>query len=309
MTEQNKKKLVVVSGPTAAGKSAAAVSLALKIGGEIISADSMQVYRHMDIGSAKIREEEMRGVPHYLLDVLEPEEEFNVTVFQELAREAMEKIYEKDHIPIIAGGTGFYIRSVLYDTAFTENDTDKDYRHELEALGREKGPEFLHEMLRMRDPSSADAIHANNMKRVIRALEYLHDTGEPISLHNARERQKKSPYDFRYFVLTMDRAHLYERIDIRVDQMMATGLLQEVQELRDRGIPRNAVSMQGLGYKQLYKYLDGETTLEDAVAAIKQETRHFAKRQLTWFRREPDVIWVDAEKEKLTDVYDTWHFA
>ena len=308
MAEQNKKRLVIVSGPTAAGKSAAAVSLALKIGGEIISADSMQVYRHMDIGSAKIREEEMRGVPHYLLDVLEPEEEFNVTVFQEMAREAMEKIYENGHIPIIAGGTGFYIRSVLYDTAFTENDTDKDYRHELEALGKEKGPGYLHELLRARDPASADAIHENNMKRVIRALEYLHDTGEPISAHNARERSKQSPYDFRYFVLTMDRAHLYERIDARVDQMMAQGLLQEVEALRARGIPRNAVSMQGLGYKQLMKYLDGENTLADAVAAIKQETRHFAKRQLTWFRREPEIIWVDTEKEKLTDVYDAWHF-
>ncbi len=163
-------------------------------------------------------------------------------------------------------------------------------------------------MLRERDPESAEAIHENNMKRVIRALEYLHDTGEPISEHNARERKKQSPYDFRYFVMTMDRAHLYERIDRRVDLMMEEGLLQEVISLRDKGLARDAVSMQGLGYKQLLKYLDGEMTLPEAVAAIKQETRHFAKRQLTWFRREPDVIWVDAEKEKLTDVYDAWHF-
>ena len=308
MAEQNKERLIIVAGPTAAGKSAAAVELALRIGGEIISADSMPVYRGMDIGSAKIRADEMRGVPHYLLDVLEPEEEFNVTVFQELARKAMDQIRSSGHIPIITGGTGFYIRSVLYDTAFTENDTDKDYRHELETLGREKGAVYLHEMLRERDPESAEAIHENNMKRVIRALEYLHDTGEPISEHNARERKKQSPYDFRYFVMTMDRAHLYERIDRRVDLMMEEGLLQEVISLRDKGLARDAVSMQGLGYKQLLKYLDGEMTLPEAVAAIKQETRHFAKRQLTWFRREPDVIWVDAEKEKLTDVYDAWHF-
>ena len=308
MAEQNKERLIIVAGPTAAGKSAAAVELALRIGGEIISADSMQVYRGMDIGSAKIRADEMRGVPHYLLDVLEPEEEFNVTVFQELARKAMDQIRSNGHIPIITGGTGFYIRSVLYDTAFMENDTDKDYRHELETLGHEKGAAYLHEMLRERDPESAEAIHENNMKRVIRALEYLHDTGEPISEHNARERKKLSPYDFRYFVMTMDRAHLYERIDRRVDLMMEEGLLQEVISLRDKGLARDAVSMQGLGYKQLLKYLDGEMTLPEAVAAIKQETRHFAKRQLTWFRREPDVIWVDAEKEKLTDVYDAWHF-
>ncbi len=308
MAEQNKERLIIVAGPTAAGKSAAAVELALRIGGEIISADSMQVYRGMDIGSAKIREDEMRGVPHYLLDVLEPEEEFNVTVFQELARKAMDQIRSNGHIPIITGGTGFYSRSVLYDTACTENDTDKDYRHELETLGHEKGAAYLHEMLRERDPESAEAIHENNMKRVIRALEYLHDTGEPISEHNARERKKQSPYDFRYFVMTMDRAHLYERIDRRVDLMMEEGLLQEVISLRDKGLARDAVSMQGLGYKQLLKYLDGEMTLPEAVAAIKQETRHFAKRQLTWFRREPDVIWVDAEKEKLTDVYDAWHF-
>ena len=308
MAEQNKERLIIVAGPTAAGKSAAAVELALRIGGEIISADSMQVYRGMDIGSAKIRADEMRGVPHYLLDVLEPEEEFNVTVFQELARKAMDQIRSNGHIPIITGGTGFYIRSVLYDTAFTENDTDKDYRHELETLGHEKGAAYLHEMLREQDPESAEAIHENNMKRVIRALEYLHDTGEPISEHNARERKKQSPYDFRYFVMTMDRAHLYERIDRRVDLMMEEGLLQEVISLRDKGLARDAVSMQGLGYKQLLKYLDGEMTLPEAVAAIKQETRHFAKRQLTWFRREPDVIWVDAEKEKLTDVYDAWHF-
>ncbi|MBQ6551327.1 MAG: tRNA (adenosine(37)-N6)-dimethylallyltransferase MiaA [Lachnospiraceae bacterium] len=308
MTESSKKKLVIVAGPTAVGKSGAAVALAREIGGEIISADSMQVYRGMDVGSAKIREEEMQGIPHHLIDVLDPAEEFNVTVFKELALRAMEEICANGHIPIVAGGTGFYIRALLYDTAFTENDTDKTYRNELMALGKEKGAAYLHGMLRELDPASADAIHENNMKRVIRALEFYHDTGTPISAHNEEERKKPSPYDFRYFVMTMDRAKLYARIDARVDKMMEDGLLSEVTALRNSGIPRSAVSMQGLGYKQLLAYLEGETTLDEAVSAIKQETRHFAKRQLTWFRREPDAIWVDTEKESLLDVYNAWHF-
>lgn len=308
MTLDMRKKLVVIAGPTAAGKTAASIELAKEIGGEIISADSMQVYRHMDIGSAKIREEEKEGIPHYLLDVLEPEEPFNVTVFQELALSAMERIYENGHIPIICGGTGFYIHAVLYDTAFTENDTDLSYRHDLEALGRTEGPMYLHALLQECDPQSALAIHPNNVKRVIRALEFYHDTGSPISAHNLTERAKESPYDFRYFVLTMDRAHLYERIEHRVDRMMEEGLLDEVRALKERGLKRSDVSMQGLGYKQLLSFLDGEMTLEEAVQAIKTETRHFAKRQLTWFRREKDVIFVDTEKENILDVYSTWHF-
>ncbi len=298
----DKRKLVIIAGPTAVGKSAAAIALAKEIGGEIVSADSMQVYRRMDIGSAKVTEEETEGIPHHLIDILEPQEEFNVTLFQKLAKEAMEGIYSRGHVPIITGGTGFYIQSVLYDIDFTENGDDKGYRHELEQLAATEGPEALSEMLREIDPESAERIHENNVRRVIRALEFYRETGGKISTHNENERAKESPYDFRYFVLTMDRAHLYERIGLRVDKMMEAGLLDEVKRLSEEGCRPEMVSMQGLGYKQLLSYLNGHETLEEAVERIKQETRHFAKRQLTWFKRERGVIYIDVEKENVQDV-------
>ena len=288
-----KRPLIILAGPTAVGKTAASIRLAKAIGAEIISADSMQVYRHMDIGSAKIRQEEMEGVPHYLIDVLEPEEEFNVVRFQQMAKAAAEEIYAKGKIPLVAGGTGFYIQALLYDIDFTENDGDTSYRRSLEKTAEEKGGEYLHVMLREADPKAAEEIHPHNIKRMIRALEFHHQTGGKISEHNEAEREKSSPYDFAYFVLTDERSRLYERIDRRVDKMMEEGLLEEVLYLKERGVKRESTAMQGLGYKELYAYLDGECTLEEAVRIIKRDTRHFAKRQLTWFKRERDVIWAD----------------
>lgn len=285
--------MIILSGPTAVGKTAASIRLAKAVGGEIISADSMQVYRHMDIGSAKIRPEEMEGVPHYLVDVLEPEEDFNVVRFQQMAKAAAEEIYARGRIPIAAGGTGFYIQALLYDIDFTENDGDSSFRRELEKTAEEKGGEYLHSLLQEADPEAALQIHPHNIKRMIRALEFHHQTGGKISEHNETEREKESPYNFAYFVLTDDRSRLYDRIDRRVDLMMEEGLLDEVRFLKERGVRRDSTAMQGLGYKELYAFLDGEYPLEEAVRIIKRDTRHFAKRQLTWFKRERDVIWAD----------------
>ena len=293
MQTKTKRPMIILTGPTAVGKTAASIELAKAVNGEIISADSMQVYKYMDIGSAKITKEEMDGVPHHLVDVLDPMEDFNVVRFQQMAKAAMEGIYERGHIPIVVGGTGFYIQALLYDIDFTENENDDSYRKELEEMAKEKGEEFLHSQLALVDPESAEQIHFHNVKRVIRALEFYHQTGKKISEHNAEEREKESAYHSAYFVLTDDRARLYDRIDRRVDLMMEQGLLQEVEHLRDRGLKREDVSMQGLGYKELFGYFDGEYSLEEAVRIIKRDTRHFAKRQLTWFRRERDVIWID----------------
>ena len=292
MTET--KPLVILTGPTAVGKTALSIKLASEIGGEIISADSMQVYRQMDIGSAKIKPEEMGGIPHHMIDILEPEEEFNVCLFEKLALEAMEQIYERGHIPVVVGGTGFYIQALLYQIDFTEEETDTAYRDKL-WQGEEKGNHYLHELLRKVDPKSAEEIHENNRKRVIRALEFYENCGKPISTHNKEQRQKTSAYNSCYFVLTDDRKKLYERIESRVDQMLSKGLVDEVRTLKERGCNASMVSMQGLGYKEILEYLDGRCSLLEAVEKIKKETRHFAKRQLTWFRREKDVIWLDKQ--------------
>lgn len=291
-----KKPLVILTGPTAVGKTKASIGLAKAIGGEIISADSMQVYKQMDIGSAKIKPSEMEGIPHYLVDILEPDEEFHVVLFQQMAKQAIQKIYEKGKIPILVGGTGFYIQAVLYDIDFSENEKDTSYREELEKLAQTKGAEYLHDRLREVDEKSAQDIHANNVKRVIRALEYFHQTGEKISEHNEEQRKKVSPYNFSYFVLNDERAHLYEKINLRVDQMINEGLVREVQSLKEKGYTRDMVSMQGLGYKEMLDYLDNKCSLEEAVEIIKRDTRHFAKRQITWFKRESDVTWIDKKE-------------
>lgn len=296
-----KQPILVLTGPTAVGKTETSVQLAKAVNGEIISADSMQVYRHMDIGTAKIRQEEMRGIPHYLVDEFEPNEEFNVMIFQKRVKEYLKDIYERHKIPILVGGTGFYIQAVLYDIAFTENQGDDHFRREMQQLASENGEHILHEKLRQVDPESAESIHPNNVKRVIRALEYYHFTGEKFSVHNEVERQRQSPYQFLYVVLNMDREKLYRRIDQRVDQMMEVGLVHEVQSLLAHGYSRNLVSMQGLGYKEIAAALSGECSLSDAVYQIKRDTRHFAKRQLTWFRREREVTMIDKEQFDNTE--------
>ena len=303
----DRKPLIILAGPTAVGKTSLSIRLAKETGGEIISADSMQVYRHMDIGSAKITKEEMEDVPHYLVNVLEPEEEFNVVRFQQMAKEAAERIWKKGKIPLVVGGTGFYIQALLYDIDFTENDGDESYRRQLERKASdEEGASELYEILKTVDPKAAQEIHPRNIKRIIRALEFYHQTGKKISEHNETQRQRESPYNYAYFVLTDERSRLYERIDRRVDLMMEQGLLDEVRYLKERGVRKDSTAMQGLGYKELYAYLEGEYPLDEAVRIIKRDTRHFAKRQLTWFKRERDVIWADKsvigqDEQKLAD--------
>lgn len=291
-----KRPLIVLTGPTAVGKTALSVKLAKAVNGEIISADSMQVYTGMDIGSAKISKEEMEGIPHHLIDVLDPSEEFNIVKFKELSLKAMEEIYAKGKIPIIAGGTGFYIQSVLYDIAFENNEDERTYRNELENIAKEPdGTLKLFQMLKECDPKSAEIIHQNNVKRVIRALEFFKETGLPISEHNEEQKQNESPYNFCYFVLNDDRDKLYENIEKRVDIMLKNGLLDEVKTLHEKGYTKDMVSMQGLGYKEILEYFNGEISLERAVYLIKRDTRHFAKRQLTWFRREKEISWVNKQ--------------
>lgn len=293
---KTKKPLIILTGPTAVGKTKLSIELAKAVNGQMISADSMQVYRHMDIGTAKIRPEEMQGIPHYLIDVLDPWESFDVVRFQTMAKEALEKIYTAGAIPIVVGGTGFYIQALLYNIDFDENDSETGYRSELQAFAERHGAEALHDRLRQVDEKSADMIHPNNIKRVIRALEFYHQTGTRISEHNETQRQKESPYRFVYFVLDDERKRIYRRIDQRIDQMLDQGLVAEVKQLRDMGCTRDMVSMQGLGYKEILAYLDGECTLEEAVYILKRDTRHFAKRQLTWFRREQDVRWIERQE-------------
>lgn len=296
-----KKPLIILTGPTAVGKTELSLKLAKAVNGEIISADSMQVYKRMDIGTAKLPEKERQGIPHFLIDILEPEEEFNVVKFKELAKQAMEGIYKRGHIPILTGGTGFYIQAILYDIDFKENDGNHKIRKELERQAELFGIESLYRELQEVDPEAAKEIHVHNIKRVIRALEYFKQTGSKISEHNREQREKEAVYNAAYLVLTMERQNLYKRIDQRVDLMMEQGLLEEVKKLWEENIPEISTSMQGLGYKELYSYFKGDYSLEEAIYILKRNTRHFAKRQLTWFRREKDVIWIEKENNLYSD--------
>ena len=303
------KPLIIVAGPTAVGKTASSVRLAEKTGGEIVSADSMQVYRGRDIGSAKATLEERHGIPHHLLDICDPSENFSVARYQKAAFTALQDIYSRGKIPILVGGTGFYIQAVLYDIDFTEEENDPEYRASLFRLAEEQGPEALYRLLQEKDPESAASIPENNVKRVARALEFYHDTGLRMSEHNARQRMKEPPFDYRYFVLFTARERLYERIDARVDEMLKKGLLSEVEALRDKGMTEEMTSMHAIGYRQLLWYLEGRVSYEEAVEIIKRETRRYAKRQLTWFRREKTAQFIDVEKEDLIDVFETRNFA
>lgn len=305
LRKMKKPPLLILTGPTAVGKTELSLALAKALSGEIISADSMQVYRGMDIGTAKIRPEERRGIPHHLIDILDPEEDFDVYAFQKAAKEAIAGIQKRGHLPILAGGTGFYIQAVLRDIDFSESPGSSRLRRELTDELNEKGADALYDELRLVDPDSARIIHPHNQKRLIRALEFYRSTGTTISSHNARQRQKASPYQAYYFVLTLDRPLLYERINARVDEMIRQGLREEAAEfIVRRRLPDTKTAMKALGYREWYAYFAGRASMEETVWKIKQDTRHFAKRQLTWFRREENVIGLswedfDFDEEKI----------
>lgn len=288
-----KQPLVVIAGPTACGKTGVSIALAKQKNGEIISGDSMQVYRGMNIGTAKATPEEMAGIPHHMIDVADPDEAFSVARFQTEAKAALREIAGRGKLPILVGGTGFYINALIKDNDFTETETDTSLRKALYAEAAENGPLALHARLRAIDPDAAAAIHPNNVKRVARAIEYHALTGERISVHNAREAAKESPYDVAFIILTMERSVLYRRIETRVDQMLAQGLAEEVRGLLAAGYGPDLVSMRGLGYKELVPYVQGECTLEEAATELKKATRRFAKRQLTWFHGQAQGLWLD----------------
>ncbi len=289
-----KKSLIIIAGPTACGKTDSSVLLAKKINGEIISADSMQVYKYMDIGTAKIKDKETQGIKHYLIDEFYPNDEFSIAIFKEKANKYIENIHSKGKIPILVGGTGFYINSIIYNNDFTKTSKNYDYRKELEEIAIKKGNDFLHNMLKDIDEKSAISIHKNNVKKVIRAIEYYKLTGEKISTHNEKEKQREKAYNTTFFVLNMDRDKLYDKINLRVDIMIKNGLVDEVKSLLNMGYTKDLVSMQGIGYKEIIKYLEGDYTLPYAIEIIKRDTRHFAKRQLTWFKHQSeDAIWID----------------
>ncbi|ENZ36491.1 tRNA dimethylallyltransferase [Clostridium butyricum 60E.3] len=290
-----KQKLLVLGGPTAVGKTELSIKLAKELKGEIISADSMQIYKYMDIGSAKVTEQEMDGIKHHLIDVIEPNVPFSVADFKEYGEIALKNILSKNKFPIIAGGTGLYINSLTCNMTFTEAEKDEEYRLYLEKLSEEKGNDFVHEMLKEIDPISYKEIHANNRKRVIRALEVYKLTKKPFSSFNVGEDFYKSDYDVYYYVLTMNRDKLYERINKRVDIMIEKGLLEECIKLREMGYTSDMQSMQGIGYKEILYYLENKISFEDAVNMIKQGSRNYAKRQLTWFRRDKRCIFLDKD--------------
>lgn len=292
----SKIPVVVIAGPTGVGKTETSIKLAKALGGEIISADSMQIYRGMDIGTAKITADEMQGVPHHLIDIADPKENFSVYRFVSECKKAVFGIVSRGKIPIIVGGTGLYIDSFLSDIDFEKTCSDEEYRKYLTALALEKGNEYVHKMLTQTDSESAKNIHPNNLKRVIRALEYYKVTGTAISSHNENSKKKPSPYNCCYICLTRDRENLYKRIDKRVDIMIDSGLVDEVRSLLDAGVTQKHTSMQAIGYKEIAQYLNGSVSFDEAVDTLKRDSRRYAKRQLTWFRRNEDAMWIDLDK-------------
>lgn len=300
-TDSSKQPLYIIAGPTAVGKSALGVELAKRIGGEIISADSMQVYRHMNIGTAKITPEEMQGIKHHLIDIYDPTEPFHVYDFQVKAKEAVKDIHSRGKIPIVVGGTGFYIQALAYDIDFSDSGADESMRDELEKIAREKGNEELFKLLIELDPERAKTLHPNDLKRVCRAIEFAKQNNSTISEHNKEQRIKESPYNLHYFVLNDERSAVYERIDNRVDIMIQNGLVDEVKWLLDYGCKPEMTSMQGIGYKQLIESFTGKYDLAEAIRLIKRDSRHFAKRQITWFNREKDLHWIDRREYPTTE--------
>ncbi|OZM58656.1 tRNA (adenosine(37)-N6)-dimethylallyltransferase MiaA [Lottiidibacillus patelloidae] len=286
-----KEKLIAIVGPTAVGKTKTSIELAKALNGEIISGDSMQVYKHMDIGTAKVKDEEMEGIPHHLIDIKEPTEPFSVAEFQKRATELITDINQRGKIPIIVGGTGLYVQSVTHQYNFSDASSNVEFRNKLEQQVAENGIEPLYQKLVSIDPKSAENIHPNNHRRVIRALEVYHETGLTMSEYQAKQ-QKESPYDLFMVGLTMDRDKLYERINMRVDMMVEEGLIEEVKGLHEKGV-RDCQSVQAIGYKEIYDFIEGNVSLEGAIENLKQNSRRYAKRQLTWFRNKMDISWYD----------------
>jgi len=285
--------VIVILGPTASGKTKVSIELAKQINGEIVSADSMQIYKFMDIGTAKPDEMEREGVEHYLIDEVNPDEEFSVARYQETALGYIEKILSKGKTPIVVGGTGLYINSLLYNINYSETVSDWELRDQLKKESEEKGNEYLHKRLEDIDPEAAKRIHPNDIKRVIRAIEVYKFTNKPISYHQEISRQLPPKYRYIPIGLNIDREILYERINQRVDIMLEKGLVEEVKKLVEMGCDKNTIAMQAIGYKEILRYLRGETNLDEAVYVIKRDSRHYAKRQLTWFRRNQDIHWID----------------
>ncbi|WP_276351447.1 tRNA (adenosine(37)-N6)-dimethylallyltransferase MiaA [Cohnella caldifontis] len=298
--------LLALVGPTAVGKTAVSLRIAEALDAEIISGDSMQVYRRMDIGTAKLPLAEREGIPHHLIDILEPEEPFSVSMFQSLCAEKIREIHERGKLPFLVGGTGLYVESVCYGFEFQGDSGDEAFRERMRHFAQAHGAEALHARLAAVDPSTAARLHPNDERRIIRALEVFETTGRPLSETQAQTRAapKTSPYRLCLIGLTMDRAALYRRINERVDAMIAQGLVEEVEALIRSGVPQDAVSMQGLGYKEIAAYLRGECSLAEAVERLKRDTRHFAKRQLSWFRHMQDLVWAEADEEgKIDDLF------
>ena len=288
----NKPKILCVVGPTASGKTDYAVELALKCGGEVVSCDSMQIYKHMDIGTAKPTADEMKGVKHHMIDIIEPNESFSVARFSEMARECIDDILLRGKMPVLCGGTGLYFDSTINNINFIQMDTDEEYRKYLESAAKDFGNEYVYKILKRVDEESAESIHPNNLKRVIRALEIYKTTGKKKSELD-KEQLSEPLYEPEITGLMRDREVLYDRINKRVDIMMEKGLVEEVSELIKMGIDTEATSMQAIGYKEIIEYLDGKTSLSDAVDKIKRESRRYAKRQLTWFKRNEKIHWIN----------------
>lgn len=296
-----KKDLFILSGPTAVGKTDISISLAKLLEGEIISTDSMQIYKNMDIGSAKIKKEEMKGIPHYLIDFIDPREEFSVSEFSSNAKKYIDEITVRKHLPMLVGGTGLYIDSLIFNYNFAESNRDEEYREQLKKLAEEKGNEYVHEMLKDIDIESYNRISVKDIKRTIRALEVYKTTGKTIREVNEERDIYDIPYNVYYYVLTMEREKLYERINKRVDIMIDKGLIDEVKTLMSMGLTEDMQSMKGIGYKEIIKWLKGEISYDEAIYLIKKGSRNYAKRQLTWFRKDERVIWIDKDNFSSED--------
>lgn len=295
------KDLFILAGPTAVGKTDISIKLAKRLNGEIISADSMQIYKYMNIGSAKVTKEEMNNIPHYLIDEIEPSASFNVSEYKKIAEKTIDCISAKEKLPMMVGGTGLYINSLIYNYEFTEASTDYEYRSYLQNMAEVKGNEYVHSLLKEVDIDSFNRLYPNDLKRVIRALEVFKLTGKTIGEFNSENNIYDIPYNVYYFVLTMDRQNLYERINRRVDIMFEKGLIEEVKSLKDMGYTSEMQSMKGIGYKEVLYYLDHKISLDEAIGSIKQGSRNYAKRQLTWFRKDKRVIWIDKDKFNTED--------